>query len=910
MAPRSSAAALGPQRFRAPAASERSSAWRSAGAGLALLAVVLGMPALLLLTLGPPPLPSGLSLAVLTGAVSVDALLGVLIWVLWLAWLQFTVCAVVEAVSALRGSGVPGHVPLSGGIQTLVRRLVIAALLVTTAASPATAAPAVLAPASESVAAVQAEDGARADQSPQAAQDDAAPERAAQEAGDVTYRLGDAVIDPEVGAQLVGRRVYIVQPPQGHYHDNLWDIAERTLGDGRAYQQIYDLNAGRTQPDGRSLELARLIQPNWYLIMPESATDVPRVEAVTTLAPPAPAPEPEPAGGEQQQAPPAQRIDDVLPADLPAFGAITAASVLALLTRRRRYGSWRFPDSDAGELERLLRVGADPERAGRLDTALRSLSDLAAPPEPYAAGVDDSAVILFLTRGVPEAPAPWRTRKEGRIWELPREADVRAPAEPARVGTGLVTLGRDERGTDVLIDLSMVDGDVAVGGAPSLAAEIVSALALELCTNPWSARVRVTGVGLPSALHSLCGARLEAAPDIAGAVGGSGAAGAAGAASDGGAPSPAEVLTGRRGGVGAGNSDNGYNNHIVLAVSQEVVPPAPVGGRGVALVRTGGGNARWRIEVDSSGGARVEPLDVAVRVTRATEADLEALGELFADPVAGGRPPVPEPPSPPSAAALRSAPVRVQVLGPAVVVAPGAVDPERLPLLTEEVACLALHREGLHPRVLGSMIWPLGVTGDVVAASIDRLRSWLGRDETGADHLREDAEGRLTLAPDVAVDWDVLRGLLAAARRAEARGGDEEELRLLQEALRLVRGPVCQGADQGRYGWLARLRTTHESEGLITDAAHRVAVLLGDDDPDGAAGAIAVGLQVVDLDQRLWRDDLRLAAASGQDRLAARVNALLDLSGADDLRRVDPRTAALVEELAPGRGLGVRRRPA
>ena len=153
MAPRSSAAALGPQRFRAPAASERSSAWRSAGAGLALLAVVLGMPALLLLTLGPPPLPSGLSLAVLTGAVSVDALLGVLIWVLWLAWLQFTVCAVVEAVSALRGSGVPGHVPLSGGMQTLVRRLVIAALLVTTAASPATAAPVVLAPASESVAA-------------------------------------------------------------------------------------------------------------------------------------------------------------------------------------------------------------------------------------------------------------------------------------------------------------------------------------------------------------------------------------------------------------------------------------------------------------------------------------------------------------------------------------------------------------------------------------------------------------------------------------------------------------------------------------------------------------------------------------------------------------------------------------
>ena len=37
------------------------------------------------------------------------------------------------------------------------------------------------------------------------------------------------------------------------------DIAERNLGDGRAYTQIYDLNAGRVQPDGGSLELARLL---------------------------------------------------------------------------------------------------------------------------------------------------------------------------------------------------------------------------------------------------------------------------------------------------------------------------------------------------------------------------------------------------------------------------------------------------------------------------------------------------------------------------------------------------------------------------------------------------------------------------------------------------------------------------
>ena len=895
MAPRSSAAALGPQRFRAPTASERSSAWRSAGAGLALLAVILGMPALLLLTLGPPPIPSGLSLAVLTGAVSVNALLGVLIWVLWLAWLQFTVCAAVEAVSALRGNGLPRHVPLSGGMQTLARRLVIAALLVTTAASPATAAPVVLAPASEPVAAVQAEDGAQADQSPQAAQtaqeDDAAVAgEAAQETGDVTYRLGDAVLDPEVGAQLVGRRVYVVQPPQGHYHDNLWDIAERSLGDGRAYQQIYDLNAGRVQPDGRSLELARLIQPNWYLIMPEEAADIPRVEAVSPApAPDTPTPAPAPArqtaatgadgltGGSATTA--AERMADVAPTQAPALGALTGAAVLSLLVRRRRYGSWLLPRPDAGELERLLRIGADPDRAERLDTALRSLSALSAPPAPYAAGVDDEAVTLFLSRPMPQAPQPWRARREGRIWALARDAVITAPDEPARVGTGLVTLGRDERGTDVLIDLSLVDGDVAVNGAPTMAAEVIAALALELCINPWSARIRVTGVGLPRALHELCGRRLERADDLAAALG---------------APEPADVLTGRRRRSGP--------RRVVLAVGrQEAVSPHS---RETVLVRTGGG-ARWRIEVDTAGTARVEPLGVGVRVTRATEHDLACLRELFASERSSGRPDAPDPPRPPvTTAALRSAPVRVQVLGPATVMAPGAVEPERLPLLTEAVACLALNRDGLHPRVLASMIWPLGVTGDVVTASIERLRVWLGDDETGATRLREDEEGRLVLGPDVVVDWDVLRALAAAARRSPRA----EELRLLQEALRLVRGRVCEGAEPGRYAWLARLRTAHDSEALITDSALRVAALLGRDDPEGAAAAIAVGLGVVELDQRLWQADLRLAAMRGHERLAERVGALLDTAGADDLRHVSPGTAALVEDLAPGLGLGVRRR--
>ena len=63
-----------------------------------------------------------------------------------------------------------------------------------------------------------------------------------------------------------------------------------------------------------------------------------------------------------------------------------------------------------------------------------------------------------------------------------------------------------------------------------------------------------------------------------------------------------------------------------LAVGrQEAVSPHS---RETVLVRTGGG-ARWRIEVDTAGTARVEPLDVGVRVTRATKHDLTQPKKLY-----------------------------------------------------------------------------------------------------------------------------------------------------------------------------------------------------------------------------------------------------------------------------------------
>lgn len=881
------AQAAGPQRFQAPVRSARPPVWRSLLSGLVLAAVIIGLPAALLATVGPPPLPTGVDMSVLfTQAVSFDVVVGVLIWVLYLAWLQFTVCALVEAASAIKGHGVPGHVPLSGGMQSLVRRLIASVLLLGAVSGPVAAA---AAPVVEEPTPAVAVSQDVSSQQPAAADDSQADGAATASQGAdsdhqyMRYMVNGVELDQEIGAQLVGQRVYIVQPPEGRYHDNLWDIAERNLGEGRAYSQIYDLNAGRAQPDGGSLELARLIQPGWLLVMPESATSVARVEAIPTTPAPAPA-APTPQQQEEGNHIPAglgQDLRDIAPVQMPAIGSLLAASLVSGLVARRRWLAGAF-NEDSAELERLLRVGADESRSRRLDAVLRSLDDLPGSPRPYAVAIDDDACYLRMARPLPDAPAPWRAQQEGMTWALRAGQEPPLKDRPCPL-PGLVTVGRTPEGADILIDLAFADGDVIVTGDPAMAAEVVSALALELCTNPWSRDADVVGTGLSATLHGVAGQRLQTPESLMGQAA---------------LPGVGGVLTGRR----------PETQTTFMLIGNGATPPPLPPGRSYALVRTDSNRqGRWTIEIDASGTARIFPLGIMVTASRATEAEIAALEGLFApaeETHDDGRPPVPDPPMPPLAtAALRAASVRIQVLGNTLVETAGAVDQARRSILTEAAVCVALHPEGIRPSILGAMLWPLGATADVVGATVERLRSWLGQDSQGAPHLREDAEGRLVLGPGVVLDWDVLRSLLDSSRRC----APQQEVELLTEALRLVR-PMVSDAAEGHYTWLARVRAARQFDALVVDAAHRLVELIGDTDPDGAATAIATGLQVVELDQGLWRDRLRLASRRGRGELEQEIRNLLDAAGADDLDQIDPATAALVEDLSPG--LSVGRRPA
>jgi two-component SAPR family response regulator len=76
--------------------------------------------------------------------------------------------------------------------------------------------------------------------------------------------------------------VYVVQPG-----DALWSIAERELGDGMKWREIWALNEGRVMGDGLPFSDPRLIEPGWRILLQKPpATVVPQRPAIS----PAPAP--------------------------------------------------------------------------------------------------------------------------------------------------------------------------------------------------------------------------------------------------------------------------------------------------------------------------------------------------------------------------------------------------------------------------------------------------------------------------------------------------------------------------------------------------------------------------------------------------------------------------------------------
>ena len=884
---------------------------------LGSLVLLVGVPVGLVTSVGNPLPTEAPSSAWLTADLTADLLINVLAVLVWVVWAHFVVCFLTEW-RALRAGRMPSRVVLGGGSQTLARQLVASILLLSGGASIASGVSAITAPSAE--APVSATPAVVQTVEPQvvlhATDDTAATERT---------------------------KHYEVRPPVGRNHDTLWDIADRTLGDPLRWKEIYALNQDRMQPDGRRLTDADLIMPGWQLRLPADAKGA-GVQA-TRVSAPLVAPVtggPTVDGSGSESGPRAGAATDHLAAApdvadatgsqaaetgdglggigaLALGGGLVLAGILRALTARR--GPFGEPDPAAAELA----AQADLRRSAFLDAALRSLAEMRgaqdeAMPEVLFAYVDDRQVVLHLGRSASAPERPWTVSEDGMSWTL-FEDDLVVPGAGVPAPYPCLVNVASSHGFDLLVDLEMAPGLVALGGDADVAREVAMSIAVELVTHAWSDRTEVVMVGFGDELADLTGSGVRHVPHLDEALADALAeqSRVSGVAQQLGVRG---VLQGRQRGAAA---------HYAPTLLLLSGPPTAEQAQQLARLTSGGrtalavvcvgdsASARWRFVLDAQGGLDAGVLGVrgvARRLTREGQEQVHALlteavrrraaGEtLLADvpPVrlpaelaaATHRDDAPQPaagaaPTGPDVAAFDTAPVKVRLLGRVAVEAPGHVEPARVALLTEVLAMAALHPEGLHEAVLRASLWPRGVERDVVDARLADAQAWVGDDADGRPRLLLADDGRWHLSAEVVSDAAVLARVLAddAASQATQRA-----------ALGLGTGEVFDA----HYGWLAFAREARNTRLMVTALARRAAERT--DDPAAAEDALRAGLVMVPTAEVLWRDRLRLVARHEPARVGTVVTEMYSVLEARGVRH-EPETDALVAELAPelGRAAG------
>ncbi|MDO9379939.1 MAG: LysM peptidoglycan-binding domain-containing protein [Nocardioidaceae bacterium] len=890
--------------------------------------IVVGVPLVLLAAFDVPWPSEPPSTAWLTARLDVDALMGVLAAVVWIAWAHFCVCLVVEAVNERGVRGLAPRVPGGGiGTQGLARRLVAAiVLLVGTAAVTMPSAQAVTAGPQHSITSVSS----LASLSPTMDSAASAIEDLPSE-DELTRATAADVADQDQGVVTY----YDVKPPDHRNYDTLWDIADRYLGDGFRYREIYDLNKGATQPDGRTLTQADLIHPGWVLQMPNDAKG-PGLKVVESgLRGPV---APEPAAPIAPDAPD-DAGDDVVTAVAPAaddggtslagwapmFGVAGGllAGGLALRLRRQRAtlgtaqlwaarGSTPDPDPDGPRPDGpppgvRLRDEADADGARWFDRALRAWGDAAhgALPAPSRCSVGDAGLVLaFSEAPTTPVPAGWTVSDDGRVLSLDRAVDVRHVDAVAPL-PGLVTVGRRDDGTMLLIDLESVPGVMSLGGDGDSARALAMSIALDTATHPWADQRVVTLVGFADDVVPVAPESVRQVDDVERVLESLENVARQQRADC----RRADTVSAREARLRTGDRQ-AWTYHLVvcsgrpgaaelerlgdLAADQQVA-------LGVVVVGDTA-EASLRLALTPAGRLSAPYHGIDVQAQQLTVESMRLLGDLLpAAPEGAPRVELGDVAHALGAGQVDDQPpaVTIGLLGPIEVDGAGEADPDRVALWTEVAVYLAVHPDGAHLNRLTSAIWPRGVGDDVRDATLEQVGAWLGAGEDGSPRLRTDG-GIVSLDHEqVRVDWDRFRSELNRGARLDGPARVET----LRGALGLVRGRAWADLPTRRYSWLASMTVESDME-LAVSVAARVLAEHGaqNEDGDAARDALQQGLVMCPASEELWRAALRLA-----DRFGGRgdVRAVADQMYAEIAEHGSPlgasaQTDALVDELLPG----------
>lgn len=302
---------------------------------------------------------------------------------------------------------------------------------------------------------------------------------------------------------------YVVQPSVNGEPEFLFAIAQRFLGDGNRFEEIFALNEGRPQPDGSAMTVATSLNPGWILQLPGDAQGdglqfgpiAGAVPSNVEISTPIPTPQPElpvtppveeagpvaEAPAEEPQTESAAFPVGLLVAALFALAALGAAGAYLWLRKRKSPLSTSRPNA----------VANDGSSSWTIDSALKIVTaacdrEQIAFPGLYLVTVDATSIHLLLSTPSAKPPEGWTASSDGRTWSatLAYLQTQSVPAESNGQFSGLATLGTTDTGR-VLLDFDMARGAVTVEGAAAAVSDVVESWLTQLTGSPWSGSPQV-----------------------------------------------------------------------------------------------------------------------------------------------------------------------------------------------------------------------------------------------------------------------------------------------------------------------------------------------------------------------------------------------------------------------------------
>ncbi|MEV5301142.1 transcriptional regulator [Amycolatopsis methanolica] len=702
---------------------------------------------------------------------------------------------------------------------------------------------------------------------------------------------------------VAARSVVALAPdPETGVHDSLWRIAQRTLGDGNRWPEIFDLNRGKPQPNGGVFDRPSLIFPGEEFKLPTEATAPPEIRSPSTTAPveqPTPkAPEPPPAGDTPPPRPGASgeagfRWGEELFVGLGLASAVSAALLIARRRHRRRYrpGSGDRTDLPVAPVVYQLRLAHLRATEDEPDTTDGEPPTASEPPlaqgSTLPVGVrDDREVALDLASvhglGLIGEGAPAAARAllvaAAAAHSGPR---VICPAEDAdallghrtdqtKLPAGVQLVGNVEAALDALEAETLA----RARQSPNAQAEPWPPVLL-VARAPERHRQRLQAVLDNGSGFGVTGLLLGQWP--AGVTAYVRAEGTVSATN----PGPGERLRGMR-------MFRLGDDHLadLLALLRQTETP----------------------DESDRQNTPDEP-EPGLRAGKSARDQSDAGLEILSGTADLADPPVPIPPqqrpSPTGNQQDALAPLRVTVLGPVRVwwrprpaqAAEGVeneVTSAFQPRVRELLVFLSLHPDGVSREALIAALWPASPpekTTNALNTSLSRLRRAIGAATDGAlSDVVVTGEGRYRLDPGlVEVDYHRFAAAVAARRAAT---NQQDRIDANRRAVESYAGPLADGMSTE---WLETARESIRRDAI--DAVAALARALVDEDPQQTLDLLEIARAFDPHNELVYRDIMRLQERLGQLDAIPRTLILLTTRLAEVDDQPSPQTISLAERL-------------